>query len=344
MRAVLLSLLILAPAHARAQAEDGVVRVVAFDCSAVVERALFTRLLATELRGDGVSSVEGDEREALAVIEVGFEQCEPGATSVRVQIDDRVTQKRVTRAIDLEGVPASLRERTLAIATAELLRASWLELIQPDPPEPEVAPPPVVRERVVARVARALGAPERSEGDEPAQPSATRWGRFALGAAAVARFFPSTGLAVFGGRVSFNTGLFEHTGFLRADLGLQGGSASDVLGAIDVVAVPVGVTFGARVLAGDLMIELGARLEGGPVWVGGRPAGPDIESASSVEAMMVIGVAGSLTWRVARSIWLGVGVDAGWTAVGFDALADTRAATGMSGPTGSLELVLHFAD
>jgi hypothetical protein len=64
---------------------------------------------------------------------------------VSIEVDDRTTQKRVSRDLHVDTIPQSGRALATAIAIDELLRASWAELalFARTPPAPApVAPPP----------------------------------------------------------------------------------------------------------------------------------------------------------------------------------------------------------
>jgi hypothetical protein len=67
-----------------------------------------------------------------------------------IVVDDGVTHKRVSRDLDLRGVPPDGRALTIALALDELLRASWAELMLADarPSEPV---PRVVTEALAPR-------------------------------------------------------------------------------------------------------------------------------------------------------------------------------------------------
>ncbi len=127
-----------------------------------------------------VQSLLGDLRAGLR--DQGIEVCDSGAgepvasvtlrarpdNPLRIVIDvaDAVTKKRVGRDIDLARLPEDGRPFALAVATDELLRASWVELRlarREQPPEP---PPPEVRRAVE----RALP-PEPPRQDEGSRPS-----------------------------------------------------------------------------------------------------------------------------------------------------------------------------
>lgn len=64
--------------------------------------------------------------------------------TLQVELDDRLTDKRVTRALPLQEFPEDSRPLALAVACDELLRASWLELsLAPKPQQPRPVPPAV---------------------------------------------------------------------------------------------------------------------------------------------------------------------------------------------------------
>jgi hypothetical protein len=47
---------------------------------------------------------------------------------IEVRVEDSVTNKRVTRQLDLRGIPPDAHAMTIALGAAELLRASWAEV------------------------------------------------------------------------------------------------------------------------------------------------------------------------------------------------------------------------
>ncbi|MDB4972269.1 MAG: hypothetical protein JWN48_610 [Myxococcaceae bacterium] len=87
---------------------------------------------ATELSHRGLSLCEPSSttREPAAVVDL---QADDG--KVVIQLDDRVTHKRVARDLSLHGIPANGRALAIAIAIDELLRASWAELTLRPPHE-----------------------------------------------------------------------------------------------------------------------------------------------------------------------------------------------------------------
>jgi hypothetical protein len=93
-----------------------------------VDPALFSEVrtdLATELahRGIDVCAPEVSSREPAAIAKLTSID-----STVTIELDDRVTHKRVGRDLPLARVPPNGRALAIAIAIDELLRASWAEL------------------------------------------------------------------------------------------------------------------------------------------------------------------------------------------------------------------------
>lgn len=101
----------------------------------------------------------GLSREGLAVCAEGARADSPVAhvvlsrdsgrtVALTIDVQDGVTQKRLVRNVDLREVPADAETLGIAVATDELLRASWVELALEDAPEPEPSLPPAVQQAV----------------------------------------------------------------------------------------------------------------------------------------------------------------------------------------------------
>ncbi len=175
-------LLVLLSAASLAHAQDGRVVLRAPRCDAPFAWESVTSLLALELSDDGVAStvesrVEGerttdpnDPTTALGatLASIQFVCGDPRTPhAVRVEIDDHVTRKRLTRDFDLSSLPERSRPRALALGAAELLRASWAELALPTVPAAEVAVPPDLRRAIRVVPRSALDAPRASQLAEP---------------------------------------------------------------------------------------------------------------------------------------------------------------------------------
>jgi len=122
---------------------------------AAVSQELAVALLSQEIQTCSVESLGG--REPTANLELRAETALP-RVSVTIEVDDRVTRKRVARDIDLSAFTEDSRALALAVASDELLRASWIELALADAPEP-AQPPPRQVQRVVDREIADAGPP-----------------------------------------------------------------------------------------------------------------------------------------------------------------------------------------
>jgi hypothetical protein len=108
------------------------------------ERAVLADLRAG-LRLKGIDACplgsEGGEP-PLAILEL--EAAAQERVSVGIEVHDALTEKRVSRDLDLRELAEDARSLAIAAAADELLRASWAELALRDAPEPARAPPPEV--------------------------------------------------------------------------------------------------------------------------------------------------------------------------------------------------------
>ena len=96
-------------------------------------------------RGISVCHIdEAPARPALAAITISSSAMR--RVTVTVEIRDAVTDKRVTRDVDLDHIPLDGRALALALAADELVWASWAELALKDNQRRTRAPSPVVHE------------------------------------------------------------------------------------------------------------------------------------------------------------------------------------------------------
>lgn len=117
--------------------------------AAVARETEAKKLLALEL-GAAVVGASAD----VTVVRVSC--APPLATLMTIRVDDPITRKSSSRDIDVAGYPESARARVLALAVAELVSASWSEVVtNPAPKVPPAGPEPAIREREAVR-SRAL--------------------------------------------------------------------------------------------------------------------------------------------------------------------------------------------
>jgi len=312
----------------------------------------FARMLRAELAADGVEQIElatPGEAAATALARVSIESpaCEAHPEQFLLGVDDAATRKSVRRAVDLSDVALAGRPRALALATAELLRASWLELALPTAPEPLAPVPAPVQNAVRLRLAPAAVAPRPPE--VPA-----RWSPGVEGALET-RVFPLTAtglggfrLAVFVLSPTLGEGLRLR---LRADGGASFGGASTALGDADVMVATGGLAL-TVVRGSPLGFELGARVDVGAARGAGRlvagrsPAGTSV--GEGVGALAILGATGAVRARFAAGVAGSLEVDLGGVLGGLDLRAvdplmgtDTRLA-GVLGMVLSVRLGLAW--
>lgn len=139
-----------------AAAEDPPIVVLALDGAWPSELGAEVRAdLRASLRERGLALVDEGETPGRAVATIRIEAPDLDHPVARIEIDDRVNQKRVEREVALGSEPVDTWSVVLAAAADELLRAAWVELTMPDAPPPAMTPPPEVE-----RAARESVAPE----------------------------------------------------------------------------------------------------------------------------------------------------------------------------------------
>ena len=139
LRLLLLSALLVAAARpaviAHAQADEPTVSVSVDPC-VPIDRAALQRILAVEL---GTSTIQHDAALAAKAptrIHIGC-----GQSEILLRLEDGVTSKVMTRALPAQSFSDPSSTRLLALAVAEFVVASWVELqVQP---EPTIRPLPV---------------------------------------------------------------------------------------------------------------------------------------------------------------------------------------------------------
>lgn len=325
------------PARARAQSEapdmavpsmPARVELVVPGCTEALGAEVLLRMLRVELVGDGVERVElaapGDTGGgALARVAVEVPRCAGDASEFLVAVDDAATRKSVRRAIELADVPPATRPRALALAVAELLRASWLELAVPTAPPTTVPVPETVRD--VVRMRLTALAPRARPVRE-----ALRWTPFvALGFDT--RSFPLAGTGVVGVRLLGGVvPPWSADGTrvrLRMDGGVTLGSGASLFGDVDVLVASGAL--GAVFTRGTMVaLEFGPRIELGVVRAVGRAVSGRNTTGITVdaaEAMLVgVGVLAGVRGRLSANWSAFLECEGQWVFGGVDARAVDR--------------------
>jgi hypothetical protein len=340
--AVVLALVGLGEAVARAQglapaSAPAAVVVVPPDCLSAAPNArdALVAILTAELRADGVDRVllvpGPDKDRPLAVITLRASPCEPTAREVLVTIEDHATSKKVERRVPLADVDDAARPRVLALAVAELLRATWLELTLREAPPPEVPVPDTVRSAMVRQVAAALG-PALGAGT-PREVVAEPPSKLPAPSLAVAsRVFPSTQTVLFGGDAAGTMPVLAPGLAARLDGRVLVGTAHDPLGDVNLGLATVG---GALMLASPreatVWAAVGPHVELGVAWASGSPLDQATESRRGAGFVSTASLLGAFYVRITRQWDLALELEGGATVASFEARADTRRVTSVDG-------------
>jgi hypothetical protein len=292
----------------------------------------FVGILTAELRADGVERVtlvpagtQPREPTSLAVIGVRADSCDVQGEII-VQIEDAATRKSVERRVQLADVADPSRPRALALAVAELLRASWLELGMPDVPPPKVPVSPFVREAMGARLV-AMSPPPLSR-DVGTRPAGDRDVSVTLAWHA----FPTSHASLVGGQVGVAVPELRKDWLVRVDTGAVFGTTHDALGDIALGTAWLGAAFlYSSPPDATVSVAVGPRVDAGIAWASGNPL--DQTTSSNVGSGFVSSVSllGSLRYRLSRSWRAALELQAGTVVVPFEAQADSRRVTGIDG-------------
>jgi len=331
------------PAEPAASPMPARVELAAPTCAEAVTTDGLLRMLRVELAGDGVERVElatpGDTAGgALARVSIELPRCAADASEFLVTVDDAATRKSVRRSVDLADIPAATRPRALALAVAELLRASWLELALPTAPAPASPVPEPVRDTVRLRMVAALpraGSPR----------AAPRWAPW-VGLGFEGRTLPLAATGVAGVRLAGGVvppwSLDGTRLRLRVDGGVSFGSGASLLGDVDVL-VATGAVAATFARGAAVSVELGPRMELGVARAVGRVVSGRSAAGITVgeeQALLVgVGLVAGVRGRLSASWSASLELEGQWVFGGIDARAvdgvtglDVRAA-GVFGPS-----------
>jgi hypothetical protein len=328
---LLASVLLLAPRAARADAPALVRLSVPACANEAFDVAAFSHTVTIELRADGVESVDVSPEplprdptsvaaKPLATVTLVAAPCTADAADMEITIEDSATAKTVRRRLSLGDVARPARPRAIALAVAELLRASWSELRLPDAPPPSVPVPPSVRLAVFEHPPPVAAPPVVATPPvvvpPPVPPPAPT---VRLGAAIAARFFPSAGSTLLGPNVALSYGAAETIPLrLRLDASALFGTAYEPSGSVATTLVTGGVAVVLAHASGPVDVEVGPRGEVG--W--GRVAGTAATAGQSATAGSegVVTLAGLVALRVALTpaFWASLDANVGFVLAGID--------------------------
>jgi hypothetical protein len=346
--------LTLAAGRADGQTPPGMpsrVRVLPPTCTAgPFDTTAWLAFVRDELITDGVGVVElapspSENDPSLAVLHAEVVPCRADTTVVTLSIDDLVTRKSVRRAVALDDIPPRARPRALALAMAELLRASWAELALVDAPEPSSPPPEPIRRAVLVRLRPAvLAAPTNSLENQPsAPPTAVTVPAHAWWATASLdlRTFPGQSGVLLGGRAVLSWSPWSTIPLrLRVDLGSAYGSTFTRRGEVSLVASTLGVA--AQLGGGTDRIDLsvGPRTELGWARVTGRPFNAPDTAVTGDGFVWFLALACTLRVRLAPRWWAVFDLATGQTLNSLTVVSEGQRVTGIEGPMLTVSLGL----
>lgn len=235
---------------------------------------------------------------------------------VTIEVRDAITDKRLSRDLDLAPLPEDGHALALAVAADELLRASWAELALRQRPRSAPRPPPPPE--VDATVQDALTTSPR-----PSDPQVV------VGVRGAGERY-GTGLALFGAEVvvSREAAPWFVEGWLGARQGLE---VPSTLGTIESELWLAGLAVGRDVVrAGVLRLGPVLGVQGGSARFTGRSQG-DARASELRGALLVPRAGGYVSvesgpWRVGGELGAGMPV------LGLRAREAGDSVTGMAGP------------
>lgn len=302
----------------------------------------FVSLLSIELEEDGIdglSDVEAEGSLATLRLVVACDTAE-ALEIVRVEIEDHATRKHVARDFDLLGVPDASRARTLALGTAELLRASWAELAMPDVPAPMVEVPDSVRDAVRVSPRHLLGDPRGSMPEPaPAEEDARAAAEVAIRGGLAARVLASGNATLAGGFLHADVRVHP---LLAVRLGGSAGYASSVhpLGETELVGVLGLVGLAIEAHLDVLRLALVPAIELGWGRAAGRSARTDVIASAGDAVVSVARIDAEGTVVVAGPLEAHVGLGLGYTLAGVRALAEGAPFAGITGASVHIDIGL----
>ncbi|HVW25049.1 MAG TPA: hypothetical protein VHC69_06735 [Polyangiaceae bacterium] len=274
--------------------------------------------------------------ELLAAIELSAPGCE-SAAEVTIHVVDRATSKVVERTMSIGDVAFDERPRALAIATAELLQASWAELQLTGSPPPTFSVPPEVRASIVQRLTAPPLLPVVAA-SRPPPPAATvvpGARRSFVSAEAIARTFPSRNTALLGGMLSVSLPVGDSFTAHAAGNASYGDTRA-ANGSVRMTAV-TGSAGIAAVAGTSTTLEIGPTIHAGYVWASGTPS----NSATLGHAhsrFIALGLLSATLRLPAKPLTPVVGLDVGAALASASFLADTTHVAGIAGITVALRL------
>ncbi len=318
--------------HAASNVEPARVQIVLPECATLsFDAPSFQALVLVELAQLGAKTAAAGDAHPVATIRVDQIVCSSEATRVTVTVIDALTQKVSARSIELAVSTPSARSRVLAIASAELLRASWLEL---HAERERAVVDGVVRlgaaqfevRQTNVRAAAPTAVPSEPQASPPASMPFVEWRVAAL---ADTRLFLSERGGLFGASINIARGAPEHLVDVSAKY--SQGDVPDALGRISLGMASLAGRAAARWGSVQSEWSLGPTLEAGYAWCSaaaspGAAAGPDGRAFT-----LLVGAAAEFEGQLSGNLGARLRVELGQTLMGLDSNADTRRVAAIHG-------------
>ncbi len=287
-------------------------------------------LLRVELRNDGVSEVveaplaTGPSAEAR--IRVERPRCAADDTSVVLHLVDPLTDKSLARGVDLASTAPAARTRLLALAAAELVRASWAEVAAERRRAVIGSVTRLGDSRVQVQVNAFASLPLPPLAATPDDPLSQG---FSLGPTLELRHHlrHPGGLWSLGARATQQTKSMQLAWDIRGAFGTE----DDPRGNLNIAAVIAGGSLQLRAQTRTVSMGLGPRLDAGFAWAGGSNAGTSVTSQQGSAPVLQLGL--ELELGLNRGTWSPhATLRAGETLAGIGVTADGRRLVGIDGP------------
>jgi hypothetical protein len=276
------------------------------------------RQLRAGLSARGIGAcTEQDRTSSAAIARVELAAPDARVVAIDVRAEDALTAKRISRQIDLSGLPRDAWALTLALTIDELLRASWAELALDDAPPPRRPVPVEIRQTVRDSL--------RKTAPPPAEPSAS------VGSALVGEAYTGGQLQV---GVDARAGIWLlPTLTLQVLVGLRRGfTVSAEHGDVSSSAVVAGLGIGLTPVDphAELGVDVLGRIEASRFEFQANAA-PGA-TGTSESAVGVVAKAGAAGWlSVSGQLRISVELLAGTPLVAVSATEDGHDVTGASG-------------
>ena len=208
----------------------------------------------------------------------------------RITVDDPLTGKRVERTVSLATVPDLGRARLLALATAELVRSSWIEL--------ELTPAPALPVAHVEQVSAA----QKAEARDVAMSVGRRVVSWRGYAAVEGLYIPSIGRPIVGLTLGVQRDLLSWL-YVEGGVSAWDGVTERATGAVTVRPIALDPAVGFRLPVVD--VAIGARV--GWASLAGSPSGPGFRGDTTSGLLVGPLVAASVALVGPLRVWLRAG-------------------------------------